>query len=144
MLNLLRKFFLVKEIKSKNGDVHFRRYRLLATPWGSVYIHNILKSDEDKDPHDHPWDYTSVILSGSYKEILVREPNYDIPLPCQYYQGDVIERNAEDAHKLIINSPVWTLVFVSKPKRVWGYQTSNGWVDYKTYRLNKINGVFND
>lgn len=54
MNSIIRKFFLVKEIISKEGEVHFRRYRLLATPWFNIYIHNIRRSDEDIHMHDHP------------------------------------------------------------------------------------------
>ncbi len=39
--------FLVKEIKSKAGELHFRRWRLLQLPFFAIYIHGIYKSDED-------------------------------------------------------------------------------------------------
>lgn len=66
---LINSLLLVKEIKSKQGEVHFRRYRLLQTPWFAIYIHHILISDQDKDMHDHPWNFTSVILEGAYREV---------------------------------------------------------------------------
>lgn len=70
LIKIIRFLFLVKEIKSRYGHVHFRRYRLLSTPWFSIYIHHILKSDEDKDPHDHPFNFSSLILSGAYQEMV--------------------------------------------------------------------------
>lgn len=39
--NLLNKYLLVKEIVSKTGVVHFRRYRLLSLSKFNIYIHNI-------------------------------------------------------------------------------------------------------
>lgn len=132
---LISKLFLVKEIVSKQGVLHFRRYRLLQTPWFAIYIHRICKSDMDKDPHCHPWNFTSVILEGAYQEQSWYPPNFDKMKIQSYYSGDVIEHKAEDAHKLTLISPeVWTLVFVSGRERVWGYQTSAGWIDFETYR----------
>lgn len=136
-----RKFLLVKEIVSKQGVVYFRRYRLLQTPWFAVYVHQICRSDEDKDPHDHPWNFTSVILEGAYQEDSWYPPNFDKMQIKNYYSGDVIEHKAEDAHKLrLISSEVWTLVFTSGRERVWGYQTDKGWIDFITYRNLKNKG----
>ena len=36
-------------------------------PWGSWKFHIILNDDAD-EPHSHPWDFTSFILFGGYKE----------------------------------------------------------------------------
>lgn len=135
---LIRKLFLVKEIISKKGEVHFRRYRLWETPWSSLYIHQILKSDEDLDKHDHPWDFSSFILSGSYSEFYNIAPDFKTVYFKTYEQGDVVEHEAEDAHKITLNTPeVWTLVCTSGRERLWGYQTPNGWIDFKTYRTLK-------
>ena len=74
MKEVIRTFFLAKEIISKDGVVHFRRYRLLSTPWFNIYIHNILRSDEDAHFHDHPWGFFSFILNctkGGYTRILL-------------------------------------------------------------------------
>lgn len=138
---LIRKLFLVKEIVSKYGQVHFRRYRLLQTPWFAIYIHQILRSDEDLDPHDHPWDFTSVILEGAYHEDSWYPPHFDTMQSNDYYSGDVIEHKAVDAHKLrLISKEVWTLVFVSGRSRYWGYQTKAGWIGHEEYRLLKNEG----
>lgn len=137
----IRKFFLVKEIVSKYGQVHFRRFRLLQTPWFAIYIHQILRSDEDLDPHDHPWDFTSVILEGAYHEDSWYPPDFDTMYSDDYYSGDVIEHKAVDAHKLrLISKEVWTLVFVSGRSRYWGYQTKSGWIGHKEYRQLKNEG----
>ena len=137
----IRYLFLVKEIISKQGGLHFRRYRLLQTPWFAIYIHQILKSDSDLFPHDHPWDFTSVILEGAYQEVSIYPPNFDVRHINTYYSGDVIKHKAEDAHKLTLKSlEVWTLVFTSGRERVWGYQTSAGWIDFETYRKLKNEG----
>jgi hypothetical protein len=138
---MFNKLFLVKEIKSKEGIVHFRRYRLLATPFGCLYLHQILKSDEDLDKHDHPWDFESVILSGAYDEFSTYPPNFDEVYYNKYYAGDTIKHKAEDAHKIRLRSKeVWTLVWVSGRERDWGYQTPMGWIGHQKYRQLKNEG----
>jgi hypothetical protein len=135
---LIRKLFLVKEIVSKKGEVHFRRFRIYETEWSSLYIHQILKSDEDLDKHDHPWDFSSLILSGSYSEDYNVAPDFETVYHKTYYIGDIVEHDADDAHKITLNSPeVWTLVCTSGREREWGYQTPDGWVNRRRYRLDK-------
>ena len=139
---IIRKLFLVKEIVSRAGQVHFRRYRLLQTPWFAIYIHQICRSDEDLDPHDHPWNFSSVILEGCYEEQSWYPPLFDQMHFQKFYSGDVIEHKAEDAHKIrLVSQEVWTLVFTSGRDRYWGYQTKAGWIGHKEYRQLKNEGL---
>lgn len=147
---IIRKLFLVKEIVSKEGEVHFRRYRLLATPWFNLYLHQILKSDEDFHFHDHPWSFRSLILKGSYEEFFSCPPSHYAIHYRRYKTGDVATHPAEDAHSLTLLTPqAWTLVLTTGRERVWGYQTGSGtgqrkWIDFKTYRQLKRDGKLFD
>lgn len=138
------KLFLIKEIVSKEGVVHFRRYRLMSTPWFNLYVHNIRKSDEDKYPHDHPWDFKSLILSGSYQETMTLSPhnNYgDDTYTVKYHPGELAEHKAEDTHKITLLTPeVWTLVLTTGRARIWGYQTPKGFINHAAYRILKNAG----
>lgn len=137
---LVRRILLVKEIVSKHGDVHFRRYRLLQTPWFAIYIHQICRSDEDLDPHDHPWHFQSCILEGCYTEDSWSYPDFKLETN-RYYSGDVIKHHAEDVHKItLVSREVWTLVFTSGREREWGYRTPAGWIGHKEYRQLKNEG----
>lgn len=138
---LIRALFLVKEIISKEGIVHFRRYRLLSTPWFNLYLHQILKSDEDRHFHDHPWSFRSYILRGSYEEQFRCPPDFNATHYRRYRRYDLVRHPAEDVHSLTLVTPeVWTLVLTSGRARVWGYQTEQGWIDFKTYRQLKNEG----
>jgi hypothetical protein len=152
---LLRTLFLVKEIVSKEGVVHFRRYRLLSTPWFNLYVHNILRSDEDKDPHDHPFGFIALMFWGSYLEewrcakedyrYWAPPKGFDNPLEKSVRSiGSLYYHAAKDFHRITLCSPsVWTLVLASGRKRPgWGYQTKNGWVHFKEYRQLKNEGKF--
>jgi hypothetical protein len=144
----LNKYVVVKEIWSQEGELHFRRYRLLSTPWFNVYIHNIRKSDEDAHPHDHPWGFIAIMFWGSYLEEWLGA--YE---DWMYWNGWELRKDirsfgslywhpAKDFHKITLRSrSVWTLVFASSRKQPgWGYQTRNGWIDFKTYRQLKRAG----
>jgi hypothetical protein len=125
--------FLIKEIRSKSGEVHFRRWRLLSTPWFNIYIHNILKSDADTDAHDHPWNFTSIILKGSYQEY-----NELGELSPIYKCGSIHSLKTTEFHRLKLIKSATTLAITGKRKHdPWGYMTEGGWVDFKTYRQNK-------
>lgn len=137
-------FRKVKEIKSKAGELHFRRWSILSTPWFNIYLHCIHKKDDDKHMHDHPWSFYSIILKGAYVEergvrgfvqstkTIVRWPG-----SIQYVKKDIPHRITH----IINNRPVWSLIITGKSGREWGYTTEQGWLDNKTYRENKRNNT---
>jgi hypothetical protein len=65
-------FKLIKEIKSKQGVLHFKRWELFTSKRFnfSIYLHGIYKADEDPHLHNHPWNIATLILWGSYIEEL--------------------------------------------------------------------------
>lgn len=141
LFRLIRWLFLVKEIVSKEGKVHFRRYRLLATPWFNIYIHQILKSDAEAHMHDHPWNFFSFILSGGYKEVSTYAPSWQQVWTHYYLRHSLVHHKRSDAHKITLMAPcVWTLVLTYGKWKTWGYQTEAGWIDFKSYRELKDEG----
>lgn len=128
-------FKLVKKTVSRKGALHFRRWAILETPWFNIYLHHLLKSDEDKDFHDHGWPFTSIILKGGYIE--------HSPTGSRTYTvGRIIEHAASDPHKIELLEPTWTLVFTGKHRGFWGYHTPEGWVHHKIYRILKHSPKF--
>jgi hypothetical protein len=126
---------LIKEIKSKTGELHFKRWEILKTRWGSIWLHAIYKADTDKHLHNHPWDFKSIVLKGSYKELTQTGVYLQTP-------GHINIRNGEDYHKILelLSPVVYTLFFVTKPKRQWGYKVMGKFVDHETYRELKNKG----
>jgi hypothetical protein len=148
MREVIRTLFLVKEIVSKEGKVHFRRWRILATPWFNIYIHNILRSDEEAHPHDHPWNFLSFVLKGGYSEEWLHfyeDKAYQKGAPLLKSvrrPGTFVYHDAKDFHKLtLLKGSAWTLVFTfGKRRPSWGYQTEQGWLEHKAYRELKYEG----
>lgn len=144
LYNIIDALFLVKVITSKEGKVHFRRYRLLATPWFNIYIHQILKSDEEAHFHDHPWNFFSFILSGGYKERSSYSVDRWKQVHTNYFmKHSLVHHKRSDTHKLTLMTPcVWTLVLTYGKHQTWGYQTEAGWIDFQSYRALKNEGKF--
>lgn len=108
------------DIANAAGSVFMRRYRLLTTRWGNLYLHEILRSDEDKCLHDHPWRFITLILIGGYRE--------ELPTRTEWRpSGTLLYRPATWRHRVEIDRPAWSLVWVSRKVRRWGFFTRHGW-----------------
>lgn len=129
-------FDKVKEIKSKDGVVHFRRWRILYTPWFKINLHGIYKRDEDKHLHNHPWNFASIVLKGFY----VEEKSDGLNLR---YPGQIAIRKKDVFHKIysLCSKSVYTLNIMWGKEEVWGYKVDDKFVDHETYRQMKNNNL---
>ena len=144
MFNWLKNLFLVKEIKSQAGELHFQRYRIIECRLFALYLHYIAKADEDKHMHSHPWNFYSMILKGGYIEEI------DNPRSFDTVKGRFIfsigYRFYDTYHKVVtLCRPTWTLVLTSPKKEdyTWGYLVDGKHVAFDKYRENKNNGMYN-
>lgn len=100
---------------------------------GCVYLHHVLASDPDEDCHDHPWDSTSIILRGIMSEFILL-PDGKQHKVAPFKPGDIVNRKASDAHRLVVEGePVWTLFMTGPRLRPWGFNTPDGWVPWREY-----------
>jgi hypothetical protein len=52
---------------------YLRRWWLIPrNRWFNLYLHNILRDDDDRALHDHPWANLSILLRGAYREVTPR------------------------------------------------------------------------
>lgn len=125
----------------------------INTPLFGIKLHHILRSDEDRDLHDHPWSFLSIILLGRYWEhkAVIESNNckYDIRLDGKpatirtwYGPGSILWRPAPSPHRLELPAgrSAWTLVITSAKKREWGFRTVCGWVPWTDYWRAKREG----
>lgn len=113
-----------------NDSVYMKRWRFVHTPWFGVRLHNIVRSDKDRELHDHPFTFVSVILAGGYVEETVDGRK------VSYRPGQVLVRSADVLHRLDLNRdqvtgreiPAWTFVIRGPKVRQWGFLTHLGWV----------------
>jgi hypothetical protein len=129
----LRRFFLRRGKKgSTTGDE------------GGIFLHVIHRQDDDRDPHDHPWSFTSLILKGGYWDeqwLWVDDdrswPDYRVHTGNEWVgRGRIVKRSAEHLHRvqgITPGRPAWTLVFTGPRRREWGFTTEHGWVHWREY-----------
>lgn len=128
-------FFRLRRI-GRPGDVYLWRLCIFTCPWFSVKLHRIMRADETRDLHDHPWTFLSIVLFGWYREELTCRPGERMR-PRRKVGGwrRFNFKRAEDLHTItyVSRRPVWTLVFTGPRRRNWGFLTPDGWVDAREY-----------
>ena len=129
---------------TKDGRPFLDRLRVVQTPWFSVLLHRIHGPDPDRDPHDHPWWFASLILSGSYDELLWDHPE-DIGKPAardavgwarkrHHGRFSLMPVKLSQAHQITkVNGVLWTLVLAGRRHGSWRFWTPAGPVDWHDY-----------
>lgn len=138
--------------------------RWFLTPWSAdesrlkkyslpnKYLHNVLRDDDDRALHCHPWNNLSIVLRGGYREHRFRwKPVEGQPLPETEViwrgPGSIVFRRAETAHRLqldiddgipSISIPAWTIFLTWRKRREWGFwcKDENGnarWVHWRIF-----------
>lgn len=95
---------------------------------------DFIRDDDDRALHDHPWPSVSVLLLGSYIEVLPaagqRQPAADDHAPnglryVKRHEGQIVARGAEARHRIVLltkpdGTPdgCWTL-FITGPVTRW-------------------------
>jgi hypothetical protein len=145
LLKLLELCGRKRIILDRFGEEYMHRYYLLfkekinafdkVKPYPNIFIHKLCLSDEDRDVHDHPWNYLTVILSGGYWEwvpVIVNGKNIGEQKNWRG-PGSIIWRRAGSFHRLEMPNPSWTLFMHGWRKKEWGFLTKNGFVESSEY-----------
>lgn len=136
-------------------DPYLRRWWIIPrNRFFNIYLHQILKSDDDRALHDHPWWNVSIILRGGYFEVMPTGIK-------KRYPGAIIVRRARAAHRLelgrdyakgywdsnpaeighTMGGNVWVVplklcwsLFITGPKvREWGFLCPQGWRHWRDF-----------
>lgn len=94
-----------------------------------VFLHHFLPRSADRDPHDHPRPFVTLVLRGAYTDYAgVRgEPDKMTP-------GKIRYRPALHTHRTITGERgCWTLVLVGPLKREWGFHKDGAWWPWELY-----------
>lgn len=153
--------FKSKTITREDGQPYLKRWYILNLGFVRIRLHKIMLSDYDC-LHDHPWNFITIILKGGYTEKsekdffklpkLWPESNvvkgwYDLERDVcvgevlkWYGPGSVLYRNAEYKHKIVlphwnnVDHPSWSLVFMLKRRREWGFWSNlQGFIPWYKY-----------
>lgn len=99
----------------------------------NIYLHQILRDDDDRALHDHPWWNISIILRGGYVEVMPSGQK-------RRRVGQVVIRRAEAAHRLVLMKgadgsaiPCWSLFITGPRVREWGFWCPKGWRHWREF-----------
>lgn len=123
-----------------SDNPYLRRWWVIPrNRWFNIYLHEFLRSDDDRALHDHPWINLSIILKGCYREhkpggvVKVRKPWRPLA-PWR-----IVFRLPTAAHRveLIDGLPVWTLFITGPRVREWGFWCPKGFVHWRDFTAGK-------
>jgi hypothetical protein len=117
------------------GYVYLRRLRILQTPWFALYLHFIYEADLDRDPHDHPCNFWSLILRGGYTErVYMNSANLFYNEHRTRRLFSIAKMPLDWAHRIVELKPHTTTLCLFGPRRKrWGFWTDLGVVDFEQY-----------
>lgn len=155
------------DVFDEEGALYMTRWRLVDVAWlGGIRVHRIVRSDVDREPHDHPFTFLSLILKGGYFEASYVRDGVTVDGDPVFREserwfppGSLIFRRAEALHRLtlpkqlpkwtnigcddmppLVEREAWTLVITGPRRRVWGFQTDEGWISWRAF-LEKKKGT---
>jgi hypothetical protein len=143
-------------------------YRIRVTP--KVMLHRFLPTADDRDPHDHPWPFVTLVLAGRYDDLAPCDHcrgsgecgcapgpvDFDGPYPCHECGGRRLVlrerlsapafryRPPEHAHVTRTAEGCWTLVLAWRKARSWGFWVGGEWMPWRRHQETYGHGVVCD
>lgn len=164
---ILTKIFPYVDImRDDTNDIYLRRFFIYPRNKdfsknkgkGRIYLHKFYRGDEDPHLHDHPWPFTSLILTrGYWEETPADQPGRDESGTIRngrltvhtredewffrtfYRRFSILHRPAAWKHRVILKDtkPVWTIVRTGVKERSWGFWLKEKFCPWRNYN----NGV---
>jgi hypothetical protein len=136
-MTLLNKLFgKPEEINGANRcPTYLYRWHVLSTRRFKAYLHHFVSDDWSLDLHDHPKRFISVGLWGWYYEDTPCPDGWNGCLHTRRYNAPWIRSfPAEHIHRLRVPSrSCWTLVFVLRTVRPWGFWHGGKYIGWREY-----------
>lgn len=121
--------------------------RLTAGSPIKVMVHHFLPDADDRDAHDHPRGFLTIVLWGGYDDYVPCEAcgggELDGCLWCagtglrlgdRLRAGSIRYRHAEYAHRTRVGPRgAWTLCVMGPFRREWGFWRLGRWVPFLDY-----------
>jgi hypothetical protein len=137
-----------------HADPYLKCWWLIPrNPLCNVYLHQFLRSDDDRALHDHPWFWCSIVLRGDYIEHTIsaggihrnrmRAPgSVRIASPWlahrvelfPWWLGALDVEQPRNAADMTEPAPCWTLFITGPRLRNWGFHCpERGWVPWQQF-----------
>jgi hypothetical protein len=153
--NFLLRHLPEAEIIGNEDCPIMRRWTLLelGERLPKVLLHYFPPNVGDRDPHDHPRSFTTVVLAGGYDDLVpcwCTKPgairgggpwlNHDacggtgMVLGNRMRAGSIRYRRAEHVHiTRARENGAWTVVFMAPVSRTWGFWRKGSFWPWRTY-----------
>ena len=142
------------EVVGGRENPYLKRWFLIKKGWINLYLHQFLRSDDDRALHDHPGDNISMLLDGQYIVWMPSHPDYGNNAYTFRIRktGFPIFRRAEQLHRIelmkkvirdesdqpifendkakTVELPVISLFWRFKHRREWGFKSKKGWIPW--------------
>lgn len=127
----LDRLFPREVIGLRNEDPYLIRWVLRRGADGSgIYLHLFI-GDDAADPHDHPKDFVSIGLWGSYDEEVFVPDHKWVHHRAPWFR----KFGPTHVHRIVLcGAFVWTLVKVGPTLKDWGFYTPEGWIEWTKYK----------
>lgn len=101
----------------------------IASQLPSARVHHILRADNERHSHDHPWNARTFILRGWYEELREDGKRY------RRFAGDTTTLRFGEYHRIVEVSPggVWTLFVTGRHRGTWGFLVDGHKVPWREY-----------
>ncbi len=133
VLDHMSKHPATRVIRNLSGDPYLNRWELLGNHrMFDIYLHEFLRSDDNRALHDHPGVSIAIVLQGKYVEWF-RAEKYKLRT-----EGEVVLRRAATPHRIQIieSAPRAITVFLRGPKlRDWGFHCADGWRHHSDFHI---------
>jgi len=121
------------------SEPYMLRWHLLPrNDWFNIYLHQFLRSDDDRALHDHPYRWNmSCMLQGGYLEWVpgvLKTSGLITTRAIFRASGDIAFRWGASPHRIELHrGPCWTLFITGRRVREWGFICPQGWRHWSVF-----------
>jgi hypothetical protein len=141
------------DVLGEDGSLYLRRWFMTPkTQWFRPrFLHYIARSDEGRDPHDHPGKFRTKILKGGYYEHVYfprRQCSREELGLCHVRsvgRGDILDNPAGHTHMVKLFEPTWTWVVGWIRGKPWGFwvldpvdSRNDYWIESEKYGVKGV------
>lgn len=120
----------VRILDISQSTLYLERWSM-RLPFGcSIKVHHILRPDDDRCQHNHPWSFWTFVLWGGYIEQVAE---HNVRHHMKWLHG--AWRPHGFRHRIIElpRGHSWTLILVGKTQSTWGFFTQAGFVAHHIF-----------
>ncbi len=137
MIAMMKRGLTKRVITDISGQSEYLVRWSLWLPFGlSLKLHKIVREDDDRCAHDHPWWFLRIILWGGYLEACGTDNHLVHRKPWRPWAPWRIYFCPRSFRHRILELPEgvsWTLLLCGPNQVTWGFYTTRGWMLWETF-----------